>query len=289
MHAASRFTLHLAFAAAAGYAGAAYHLHSHALAAQPSRAGMIVHTSSAGAVPAPGAAGGMHGSYRDAALRAGASVVTVYCASARAGASGAIAVASGVVVDSNGLVVTTSEVAGQAEKVVVTLPDGTRRPARFLGTDPGAGLALLKVDGPALQPIEMAGAKTAAVGDTVLALGDALGLGPTVTQGIISAIRPAQLQEVGAPVDFIQTDASIHSGNFGGALVDTAGRLIGITLGTIGSDGAAGLAFAVPAERVAQVMAQLRHAARAEPAAPQVAPVRGRFTEVSYPGTSRAR
>lgn len=287
MNAASRVTLHLAFAAAAGYAGAAYHLHTHALAAQPSRAGMIVHTSSAGAVAAPGAAGPMRASYRDAALRAGASVVTVYCASARAGASGAVA--SGVVVARDGLVVTTSEVAGHAENVVVTLPDGTRRPARFLGADPGAGLAFLKVDGAALEPIEMAGRETSAVGDTVLALGDALGLGPTVTQGIISAIRPAQLQEVGAPVDFIQTDASIHSGNFGGALVDTAGRLIGITVGTLGPDGADSLAFAVPAERVAQAMAQLRHAARAEPARPQVAPERGRFTEVSYPGTSRAR
>ncbi|MEO8655489.1 MAG: trypsin-like peptidase domain-containing protein [Ramlibacter sp.] len=288
MNAASRVTLHLAFAAAAGYAGAAYHLHTHALAAQPSRAGIIVHTSGAGAVAAP-AAGPMRASYRDAALRAGASVVTVYCASARAGASGAIAVASGVVVARDGLVVTTSEVAGHAENVLVTLPDGTRRSARFLGADPGAGLAFLKVDGAALEPIEMAGRETSAVGDTVLALGDALGLGSTVTQGIISAIRPAELQAGGAKVDFIQTDASIHSGNFGGALVDTAGRLIGITVGTLGADGADSLAFAVPAERVAQAMAQLRHAARAEPVPPQVAPERGRFTEVSYPGTSRAR
>ena len=288
MNAASRFTLHLAMAAAAGYTGAACHLHIHALAAQPSRAGMIVRTGGAGAAAAPDAARAMRASYRDAALRAGASVVTVYCVSAPGAAAGAVAVASGVVVGRDGLVVTTSEVAAQAQNVVVTLLDGTRRPARFLGADPGTGLALLKVDGAALEPIEMAGRETAAVGDMVLALGDALGLGPTVTQGIISAIRPAELEGGGgAQVDFIQTDASIHPGNFGGALVDTTGRLVGITLGTVGEG--AGLAVAVPAERVTQVMAQLRHAARGEPARPQDAPERGRFTEVAYPGTSLRR
>ena len=73
----------------------------------------------------------------------------------------------------------------------------------------------------------------------MLALGDAIGLGPTVTQGIISAIRPAELQGDTVPRDFIQTDASIHAGNFGGALVDTQGRLaLGITVGTVGGDGA---------------------------------------------------
>jgi serine protease DegS len=289
MNAASRFTLHLAFAAVAGYAGAAFYLQTHWLAEQPMHAGMIVRTSSAGAVAAPGAARAMRASYRDAAVRAGASVVTVYCASARTATSGAVAVASGVVLDRDGLVVTTSEVAGHAENMLVVLPDGTRRPARLLGADAGTGLALLKVDGAALEPIQMAGAQTAAVGDTVLALGDALGLGPTVTQGIISAIRAAALAPGGAPVDFIQTDASIHSGNFGGALVDTDGRLVGITLGTLGGDGAESLAFAVPAERVAQVMMQIQHAAHAEPHRPQAAPERGRITEISYPGRSRAR
>jgi S1-C subfamily serine protease len=183
----------------------------------------------------------------------------------------------------DGLVVTTSEVAGHSDRVVVTLPDGTQRPARFLGADAGAGLALLKVEGAALEPIELSGHGTAAVGDTVLALGDALGLGPTVTQGIISAIRPAQLEGSNGLLNFIQTDASVHPGNFGGALVDIDGRLVGVTVGTVGGNGAEGLAFAVPAERVARVMAQLQRAAHAEPVHPRATPERGRFTEVSYP------
>jgi S1-C subfamily serine protease len=286
MNAASRFTLHLAFAAVAGYAGAAYYLQTHWLAEQPMHAGMILRTSSARAIAAPAAVRPISGSYRDAARRAGASVVTVYCASARAAASGVLAVASGVVVDRDGLVVTTSEVARQADSMVVMLPDGTQRSARLLGADPGPGLALLKVEGAALEPIEMAGPDMAAVGDTVLTVGDGLGLGPTVTQGIISAIRPSALQEGTARVNLIQTDASIHPGSFGGALVDTAGRLVGITLGTVGGDGIGSLAFALPAEHVTKAIAQLRYAAQANPARPPVMLERGGFTGVSYPGTS---
>jgi serine protease DegS len=206
-------------------------------------------------------------------------VVTVYCGGA---ASSVVAVASGVIVHRDGLVVTTSVVAGQTERVIVTLPDGRQRPARLLGADPGVGLALLKVEGDGLEPIEMSGPGTAAVGDAVLALGDALGLGPTVTQGIISAIRPAQLDGRGETLSFIQTDASVHPGNFGGALVDADGRLVGVTVGTVGPNDAEGLAFAVPAQRVARFITQLQRAAHAEPAHPRTAPERGRFTEVSF-------
>ena len=250
---------------------------------------MLVRTSIANAIAAPGAVRPISGSYRDAARRAGASVVSVFCASPRASASGVLAVASGVVVDRNGLVVTTSEVAGRGDSMVVVLPDGTQRPARLLGADPGPGLALLKVEGTALEPIEMAGPDMAAVGDTVLAVGDGLGLGRTVTQGIISAIRSAELEEGTAPVNLIQTDASSLPGSFGGALVDTAGRLVGITLGTVGGDGVGSLAFALPAERVTKLVAQLRYAAQAKPAQPPVMLERGKFTEVSYPGGATAR
>jgi S1-C subfamily serine protease len=297
MNAASRLALHIALAVAAGYAGAHYRLHDQPVAAPLAAAGMLVRTSTASAGPPPhgGAARNtarvIGASDRGAAARATASVVTVYCATG--GAAGGnrtaleLAIASGVVLDRDGLVVTTSVVAAQSGNVIVGLPDGTQRPARLLGADAGAGLALLKVDGPALEPIETAGPDAAAVGDTVLAVGDALGLGPTVTKGIISAIRAAELAGA-APVDFIQTDASIHPGNFGGALVDAAGRLVGITVGTVGVDGAESLAFAVPVERVARVMTQLRRAAHAQPSRPPVTPERGRFTQVSYPGRSAA-
>jgi S1-C subfamily serine protease len=184
------------------------------------------------------------------------------------------------VLDRDGTIVTTMELAGQAGELRVGLPDGTQRPARLLGTDAASGLALVKVDGAPLPRIDLSPAGGLAVGDAVLAIGDSLGSGSTVTLGIVSALRVARL-EGGPAAEFIQTDAAIHPGNFGGALVDAAGRLVGINVATVGNDGNRDFALAVPAERVAQFAARVRGGAVAAPARP-AASAHAAITQIAF-------
>jgi S1-C subfamily serine protease len=132
-----------------------------------------------------------------------------------------------------------------------------------VGTDADSDLALISIDADDLQPIAFADVNDVAVGDVVLAVGNPFGIGQTVTRGIVSAIARRGLD----PVDnFIQTDAAINPGNSGGALIDTAGRLVGInTLILSKSGGSEGIGFAVPGDLVQTVAPELkakRHVAR---------------------------
>ena len=197
--------------------------------------------------------------FRSAVARAAPSIVTVHSAHTVSRGIRTLRVtgiASGVIVGSDGYIVTNSHAVEDASELAVGLSDGALRPCRVVGADPESDLALLKVDVEGLQPIALADINDLAVGDIVLAMGNPLGIGQTVTQGIASAI----VRKGPTPIEnFIQTDAAINPGNSGGALIDTAGRLVGInTLSLTRSGGSEGLGFAIPVDLVQTVTAFLK-------------------------------
>jgi serine protease DegS len=134
---------------------------------------------------------------------------------------------SGVVVSAQGHILTNNHVISGADAIQVMLHDGRSANAQVIGTDQATDLAVLKVELPDLAPIALGDSEGARVGDVVLAIGNPLGFGHSVTQGIVSALGRYGLK-LNAYEDYIQTDATIHLGNSGGALIDTQGRLLGI-------------------------------------------------------------
>jgi Do/DeqQ family serine protease len=165
---------------------------------------------------------------------------------------------SGVVVDAaRGYIVTNHHVVNRADEITVTLADGRSLTAELVGVDPQVDLAVLKVPGEGLSQIEFADSAAVRVGDFVVAIGNPFGLNQTVTSGIVSALGRSGLGIEGYE-DFIQTDASINPGNSGGALVDLGGRLVGINTAIIApAGGNVGIGFAIPANMVRGIMAQL--------------------------------
>lgn len=134
---------------------------------------------------------------------------------------------SGVIMTKEGHILTNNHVIAGADAIQVMLYDGRSAKAVVIGTDSATDLAVLKIELPDLQPIKLGNSDAARVGDVVLAIGNPLGFGHSVTQGIVSALGRSGLQ-LNTYEDYIQTDAIIHLGNSGGALIDTAGRLLGI-------------------------------------------------------------
>jgi serine protease DegS len=134
---------------------------------------------------------------------------------------------SGVIMTQEGHILTNNHVIADADAIQVMLYDGRTANAKVIGTDAATDLAVLKVDLPDLQPITLGNSDAARVGDVVLAIGNPLGFGHSVSQGIVSALGRFGFQS-NAYEDYIQTDAIIHLGNSGGALIDTRGRLLGI-------------------------------------------------------------
>ena len=134
---------------------------------------------------------------------------------------------SGVIMTDQGHILTNNHVIADADAIQVLLHDGRSANAVVIGTDPATDLAVLQVKLSGLQPIKLGDSNAARVGDVVLAIGNPLGFGHSVTQGIVSALGRYGLQP-NTYEDYIQTDASIHLGNSGGALIDTRGRLLGI-------------------------------------------------------------
>jgi serine protease DegS len=134
---------------------------------------------------------------------------------------------SGVIMTEQGHILTNNHVIAGADAIQVMLHDGRTASAVVIGTDAATDLAVLRVNLPNLQPVELGDSDTARVGDVVLAIGNPLGFGHSVTQGIVSALGRYGLQ-MNTYEDYIQTDATIHLGNSGGALIDTRGRLLGI-------------------------------------------------------------
>lgn len=165
---------------------------------------------------------------------------------------------SGVIVDAErGFVLTNNHVIDGADDMAVRLHDGREFPAEFVGADRDTDLAVIRIDARELRELELATTDHLRVGDFVVAVGNPFGLGQTVTSGIVSALGRSGLRGLEYQ-NFIQTDASINPGNSGGALIDLAGRLIGINTAIFTpSGGNVGIGFAIPASTAAHVMGQL--------------------------------
>jgi serine peptidase DegS len=163
---------------------------------------------------------------------------------------------SGVIVSSQGYVLTNNHVIANADDIQVLLYDGRVAKAKVVGADVETDLAVLKIDAGNLPVIHIADRFPVRTGDVVLAIGNPLGLNQTVTMGIVSAIG-RQLSSA-SPEDFIQTDAAINLGNSGGALVNTAGELVGINTLLIGkAANAEGISFAIPVGTAKKVLDQI--------------------------------
>jgi Do/DeqQ family serine protease len=165
---------------------------------------------------------------------------------------------SGVIIDSNGYILTNHHVIDGADQIKIDLNDNRTLAAKVVGSDPPSDLAVLKVDASSLPVLALGDSDRTRVGDVVLAIGNPLGVGQTVTMGIVSAKGRQTGLSNGSFEDFLQTDAPINQGNSGGALVSTASELIGINSQILSpSGGSIGLGFAVPSNMARTVLDQL--------------------------------
>jgi Do/DeqQ family serine protease len=169
------------------------------------------------------------------------------------------ALGSGVVVTGDGYILTNNHVIDGADEVSVDFTDGRTFTAKIVGTDKPSDLALLKIEGSNFHSLTLGDSDAVKVGDVVLAVGNPLNVGQTVTMGIISAKGRSTGVGNGSYEDFLQTDAPINHGNSGGALVNMKGELIGINSQILSnSDGNIGIGFAIPANMARHVMTDLR-------------------------------
>jgi S1-C subfamily serine protease len=157
---------------------------------------------------------------------------------------------SGVIVSAQGHIVTNQHVVANSQAIEVALHDGRSVQAEVVASDASADLAILRINGPELQPLVLGDSDAVRVGDIVLAIGNPFGLEETVTNGIISATGRRILRD--AWVDFLQTNAEINPGNSGGPLVNIRGEVIGINTAIAAGRGGGwqGVGFAVPSNAV---------------------------------------
>jgi serine protease Do len=169
------------------------------------------------------------------------------------------ALGSGVIVSADGRIITNHHVVDGAEEISVDLTDRRHLDAKLVGSDSPSDLAVLKIQASDLPVLSLADSDKVRVGDVCLAVGNPLGIGQTVTMGIISAKgRQTDLSDNKSFEDFLQTDAAINQGNSGGALVNTQGELIGINSQILSpSGGNIGIGFAIPSNMARNVMDQL--------------------------------
>ena len=178
------------------------------------------------------------------------------------------ALGSGFIVDRSGLVLTNNHVVAGADEVLVKLGDNRQLGAKVLGSDPATDVAVVKLDKPPhdLQAVTLGDSDRVRVGDYVLAIGNPLGLGQTVTMGIVSAknrIIGEKLGDVDPRYeDFIQTDAAINQGNSGGPLFNFRGEVIGINSAIINPSVAMNVGFAIPINLARQIADQIRASGR---------------------------
>ncbi|MCY7346039.1 MAG: Do family serine endopeptidase [Pyrinomonadaceae bacterium] len=171
-------------------------------------------------------------------------------------------VGSGVIVSADGTILTNNHVVEGAQKITVLMNDDRTYEAKVVGLDAPSDLAVLKIEAANLPFLNLGNSDNVRVGDVVLAIGNPLGIGQTVTAGIISAKGRRTGLSDGSFEDFLQTDAPINRGNSGGALVNLTGELIGINsqiLSTGGREGGGsiGIGFSIPSNMAKGVMEQL--------------------------------
>jgi Do/DeqQ family serine protease len=210
-------------------------------------------------------------SYYDAVHRAAPSVVSVFTSKEVRnapfndplfrrffGTERATGLGSGVIVSGTGYILTNNHVVEAADEIEVALPDGNRMLAQVVGTDPETDLAVLRVKADKLPAVTFGSSDALRVGDVVLAIGNPLGIGQTVTAGIVSAVNRSGLG-INVFENFIQTDAAINQGNSGGALIDIRGNLVGINTAIVSQSGGGsiGIGFAIPASTTRMVLEQI--------------------------------
>ncbi len=216
-------------------------------------------------------AGGQPTSYADAVDIAAPSVANVYTRRLVSDVSGAdtggrfrvnTGVGSAVIIDAEGYLVTNYHVVALASDIRLQLADGRIANPEVIGVDEETDLALLKVDLGPLPAIPLGRSDQIRIGDVVLAIGNPYGLSKSVTQGIVSATGRVT-QTVATFENFIQTDAAINEGNSGGALINTAGQLVGINTAVLAQDASTeGIGFAIPVDLVRGVVEEIKQNGR---------------------------
>ena len=164
---------------------------------------------------------------------------------------------SGVVLDAQGHVLTNAHVVDDSDRILVTLRDGRTLRGTVVGEDEETDVAVVKVDAEGLAPAEFADSDRLKVGQPVLAIGNPLGFAgePTVTSGVVSALRRSLRLGNGSGLKVIQTDAAVNPGNSGGPLVDLEGRVVALTSAMIPF--AKGIGFAIPANTALAVAREI--------------------------------
>ena len=166
------------------------------------------------------------------------------------------ALGSGFIIDEKGIVVTNNHVIQDAEDIIIRVNGDKEYKAKVIGSDPLSDIAVLQLDtNEKFTPVKFGNSDKARIGDWVIAIGNPFGLGGTVTSGIISARN----RSIGLTryEDYIQTDASINSGNSGGPLFDMNGDVIGINTAILGRSGSIGIGFSIPSNSAKLVIDQL--------------------------------
>ncbi len=165
---------------------------------------------------------------------------------------------SGVMVTPDGFLLTSAHVVGHGEGGVATLADGRELDFEMIGSDPLSDLAVIRVGSSGLPAAALGDAERLRVGQLVVAIGNPLGFSGSVTAGVVSALGRSFATQAGAAVRFvenvIQTDAALHPGNSGGALADSAGRVVGINTAVVGPGIGQGLGLAIPIHSVTRAL-----------------------------------
>ena len=168
---------------------------------------------------------------------------------------------SGSIIDTKGHILSNHHVVANAQKLEVTLADGSKWPANLVGSDPDSDLAVIKIDAPKekLKVIPMGNSKNLKIGQKVLAIGNPFGLQRTLTTGIVSSLGRTIRSDVGTLIeDVIQTDAAINPGNSGGPLLNSDGEIVGINSAILSpSGGNVGIGFAIPVNTAKRVVPEL--------------------------------
>ena len=164
---------------------------------------------------------------------------------------------SGVIYDSRGHILTNSHLVGDVKDVQVILPDGRKFGGGVMGRDPTTDLAVVMIKGKDLPYTSLGDSSKLEIGETLIAIGNALGLegGPTVTVGVVSALNRSIKDRTGTLNDLIQTDAAINPGNSGGPLINLRGEVVGINTAVIRS--AHGIGFAIASNSAKPVAKEL--------------------------------
>ncbi len=164
---------------------------------------------------------------------------------------------SGVIIGSDGYILTNQHVIDSADEILISLADGRGSQAKLIGEDKETDIAILQIPITGLVGIKIANEQSIRVGDVVLAIGNPLNVGQTVTMGIVSATGRNRIG-LNTFENFIQTDAAINPGNSGGALINAHGELIGINTAIFSQAvGAQGIGFAIPISLALDIMQQI--------------------------------